>query len=178
MLAPFGAGTGGLLHFINQRKHNSLLVCAQPRPAFQQLPLGLGQRNRRILLRKQLRQRYPECCADLFQRRDGWHHIFPIPGGDSGLGQTGTLCKLILCPASLLSVFRYRCKNVFHSTHPYACTLRKLYFDRSLIFNTLCRIIITKNTTKGLWYYAVQKLFLYRSPGSRSRDPPRTVSCY
>ena len=47
-----GAGTGGLLHFIDQCKHNSLLVCAQLRPAFQQLPLGLGQRNRCIPLRE------------------------------------------------------------------------------------------------------------------------------
>ena len=69
--------------------------------------------------------RYPKCRTDLFQRRNGRHHIFPIPGGDGGLGQTGTLCKLIFCPASLLSVFRYRCQNVFHRIHPYTCILRK-----------------------------------------------------
>ena len=31
-------------------------------------------------------------------------------------------------------------------------------------FNVLFRIIITINATNGLWYYAVQKLFLYRLP--------------
>ena len=65
-----------------------------------------------------------------------------------GLGQARVFRKLILRPASFFSICGYGCKNIFHYTHPFACIFRKLYFDESLQFNRLCRIILTIYTTK------------------------------
>ena len=63
------------------------------------------------------------------------------------MGQARVLRKLILRPTSIFPVFCYSGKNIFHHTHPFACVLRKLYFDKSLIFNLLYRIILTINTS-------------------------------
>ena len=60
------------------------------------------------------------------------------------------LRKLILCPTSFFTICSYGCKNIFHCHHPFNCVLRKLYFDKSLQFNHLYRIILTTNTTKGV----------------------------
>ena len=61
--------------------------------------------------------------------------------------QTGAFCKLILCPAPLLSIRGYNRENILHLHHSFTCVLRKLYFDKSLRFNHLYRIILTINTT-------------------------------
>lgn len=69
--------------------------------------------------------------------------IFSIPGGYSGLRQIRTFCKLILRPTSFLSVFGYGCKNFFHRVHLFTFVFHRLYFDKSLYFNRLNRIILT-----------------------------------
>ena len=97
---------------------------------------------------KQLRQSNAKCYAYFLKRRNCWHHILTIPRRYGGLGQARVFRKLILRPASFFSICGYGCKNIFHYTHPFACILRKLYFDESLQYNYLCRIILTIYTTK------------------------------
>lgn len=63
--------------------------------------------------------------------------------------QTGTFCKLILCPAPILSVCGYDRENILHLHHPFGCVLRKLYFYKSLIFNYFNRILLT--IYKSIW---------------------------
>ena len=61
--------------------------------------------------------------------------------------QTGAFCKLILRPAPRLPIRGYNRENILHLHHTFTCVFRKLYFDKSLRFNHLYRIILTINTS-------------------------------
>lgn len=132
---------------INQGKNKCLLLAAQSCPTFQQLLLGFCQQNRLITIGKQLGKCNVKCGTDFFQGKYGWNHILTVPGGYRSLGQTGTLCKLVFCPASFFPVCCYSRKHSFHYIRLIAFVFRKLYFDKSLYFNHLYRIIYTINTT-------------------------------
>lgn len=136
-----------LFHMINQGKNKRLLFAAQSCPTLQQFLLGFCQQNRFTTVGKKLGKCNVKCSTDFFQRRYGWHYIFTVPGGYRSLGHAGTFCKLVFCLASLFPVCCYSRKHSFHHIRLFACVLRKLYFDKSLYFNHLYRIIYAINTT-------------------------------
>ena len=136
-----------LFHLVNQGKNKCLLFAAQSCPTLQQFLLGFCQQNRLATVGKQLGKRNAKCDTDFFQRRYGWHHIFTVPGGYRSLGQTGTFRKLVFCPASRFPVCWYSRKHSIQYIRLLAVVFRKLYFDKSLYFNHLYRIIYTINTT-------------------------------
>ena len=94
-----------------------------------------------------MRQRNAKGCADFLQGWNGRYHILAIPRGDRRLRQTGAFRKLILRPAPRLPIRGYNRENILHLHHTFTCVFRKLYFDKSLRFNHLYRIILTINTS-------------------------------
>ena len=79
---------------VNQRQKGFLLVLPEGGPAVQDLFLVFGQLHS-FGFRKEFSQSDAEPLTDLFQRSHGGLHVFPVPGGDGGLGDPAVLGQLV-----------------------------------------------------------------------------------
>ena len=84
----------------------------------QQAALGFGQGDGLLSGGEKLGQGDAERGADFFQRGHGGHHVFSVPGGNGGLGQTGFFRQLVFRPASFLPLFGNDGQQLVHIAPP------------------------------------------------------------
>ena len=106
-----------LKHRIHHQDERTLLRGGQAQPFIQHIALSGRQSKQCLAVGKKLRERQPECIADLFQRGKRGRHALLVPGRNGRLRQAGALRKLIFRPASGFPVFSDQPQDVCHMLH-------------------------------------------------------------
>ena len=88
---------------VYQRQKGFLLVLPEGGPSAQDLFLVFGQLHS-FGFRKEFSQGDAEPLADLFQGSHGGLHVFPVPGGDGGLGDPAVLGQLVFAPVAFTAL--------------------------------------------------------------------------